>query len=159
MNKLHLSNIANISEICAAIVVVVSLAFIYQELQQNTKSTQDASYQQFLSNLTGLDVAEASDPELSRITSTGESSPDSLSREDWARFTKIVSARTAQMEYAFLSRSNQTISELHWQAVEPFMQYLFCLPGYRKTLDSEIGDIFATSFRVFLTTEIYPNCN
>ncbi|MGK0223110.1 MAG: hypothetical protein ACI9ON_002353 [Limisphaerales bacterium] len=147
-----------LSEIGAAVLVIVSLAFIYQELEQNTKATQDASYQQFLSNLTGMDLAEAADPELIRISSTAESEPESLSKEEWARFARIASGRIAQMEYAHMSRSNGTMSDLHWQAVEPHIGYLLCLPGYRMHLESDMGQIFSESFLQFLRTEIYPQC-
>ena len=158
MSARSLSNLASVAEIGAAIVVVISLIFIYQELEQNTLSTQDASYRQFLSNLTGLDLGEASDPELSRISSTGELYPDNLSDEDWIRFSKIASARLAQMEYAFLSRSNETMSDIHWQAVEPHLRYLFCLPGYRKFMNSGMDEIFSTIFLTYLTDVVYPSC-
>ena len=159
MNAEKLSKLASVSEIGAAVVVGISLIFIYQELEQNTLSTQDASYQQFLSNLTGLDLGEASDPELSRISSTGELNPDELSDEDWIRFSRISSARLAQMEYAFLSRSNETMSDMHWQAVEPHLNYLFCLPGYRKFMNSGMDEIFSIAFLTYLTDEVYPSCS
>ena len=158
MTKSNLSNLANLAEIGAALVVVVSMFFIYQELEQNTLSTQGASYQQFLSNLTGLDLAEASDSELSRLSTAGETQPDQLSEAEWLRFSKIASGRTAQIEYAYLSRINGTMNDTHWQAVEPHMQYLFCLPGYKKFLGSEMGSIFAVSFLEYLNSEVYPSC-
>jgi len=158
MTRLNLSGLASISEITAAILVVVSLAFIYQELEQNTRSTQDSSYQQFLSNLTELELAEASDLELSRISLTAETNPEELSEEEWFRFTKIAGPRLAQMEYAYLSKSNGTMSDLYWQAVVPHMGYLFCLAGYRKFMDSGMDQIYATNFLEFLEREIYPKC-
>ena len=101
---------------------MISLFFIYQALQQNTVSTQDASYQQFLSNLTELDLAEASDPELTRISLVTESAPTAISSLNWARFTRVASARVAQWEYAYISKTNGTISDSHWEAVQPHMQ-------------------------------------
>ncbi len=158
MSKPNLSNLASIAEIGTAVVVIVSLVFIYQELQQNTLSTQDASYQQFLSNLTNLDLAEASDPELARITHSAELNPEELSEEEWIRFTRIAGARIAQMEYAFLSKSYETMSALHWQAVEPHIRYLFCLPGYRKYLDDGMDQIYATPFLEYLENDVYSSC-
>jgi len=159
ITKPNLSNLASIAEIGTAVVVVVSLVFIYQELEQNTLSTQDASYQQFLSNLTNLDLAEASDPELARISYTAELNPDTLPEDEWIRFTRLAGARIAQIEYAYLSRINETMSDLHWQAVEPHMNYLFCLPGYRKYLDSGMEQIYATPFLEYLENSVYPSCD
>jgi len=158
MTKPNLSNLASIAEIGTAVVVIVSLVFIYQELEQNTLSTQDASYQQFLSNLTVLDLAEASDPELARIAHIAELNPEDLSEDEWIRFSRIAGARIAQTEYAFLSKSNETMSDLHWQAVEPHIGYLFCLPGYRKYLDDGMDQIFAAVFLAYLENDVYPSC-
>jgi len=88
MNKTNLSTLASISEIGAALIVFISIFFIYQELEQNTLSTQDASYQQFLSNLTGIDLAEASDPELANLSHIGETKPEVLSEDEWLHFLK-----------------------------------------------------------------------
>lgn len=159
MTRLKLSHLASISEIGAAIVVVISLIFIYQELQQNTKSTQDASYQEFLSNLTGLDLAEAADPELTRISLVAESTPEALSELDWARFLRIASARIAQMEYASISMTNSTMSESHWEAVHPHMQLILCQPGYRKFLIEGGDAIYASSYLDFINETMYPNCD
>ena len=156
---MKLSSFTAVTEFIAAVLVVVSLYFIYQELEQNTKSTQDASYQQFLSNLTGLDLAEAADPELARLSFLGESEPERLSQEEWMRFSKIAAPRIAQLEYAYLSRINGTMSELHWNAVEPHMQYLLCLPGYRKFLDSGMDQIYAGTFLEYLNKEIFTKCS
>ena len=136
----------------------MSLVFIYQELEQNTKSTQDASYQQFLGNLTNLDIAEAADPELSRISSLADINPEELSPDEWIRFSRLAAPRIAQLEYAYLSWSNETMSNMHWQAVEPHMHYLLCLPGYRKFMDSGMNQIYADMFLEYLSKEIYTNC-
>jgi hypothetical protein len=156
---LKLSKFTEISELVAAVLVVVSLVLIYQELEQNTKSTQDASYQQFLGNLTELDLAEAADGELSRISALADKDPAALSSEEWNRYTRLAAPRIAQLEYAYLSRLNGTMSDLHWQAVEPHLQYLLCLPGNRKFMDSGMDQIYADAFLSFLNEEIYPNCN
>lgn len=154
-----MSHLASISEIGAAIIVVISLFFIYQELQQNTISTQDSSYQQFLTNLTQLDIVEASDPELIRISLLAESNPSAISDLDWARFTRIASARVAQWEYAYVSKVNGTMSDSHWEAVHPHMQVMLCQLGYRKFLDDGGSLIYATAFLGFLIDDIYPNCD
>jgi hypothetical protein len=157
--KKNWSYLATISEIGAAIVVIISLLFIYQELQQNTLSTQDASYQQFLSNLTELDLVEAGDPELTRITLRAESDASVLSNLDWARFTRIASARIAQWEYAYISKINGTMSDVHWESVRPHMQFMLCQSGYQKFLNDGGTEIYAVTFIGFLEEEIFPQCD
>lgn len=156
--RVSLSGIASLAEIITAVVVIVSIVFIYRELEQNRLATQDASYQQFLSNLTGLEIAEAGDPELSRLADVGERHPEMLSESEWNRFKRLTAARVAQMEYAYLSRLNGTMHDTHWSGVRPHLNYLMCLPGYRKFLDSGMSEIYADSFVDYVRIEVIPAC-
>ncbi len=67
MSKLNLSNWANIAEIGTSVVVVLSLIYIGIELDQNTKATHANSWQTINALLIDLEIAEASDPELSNL--------------------------------------------------------------------------------------------
>ena len=158
MRKLSLSNWASIAEILAAVVVVLSLFYIGAELNQNTAALHDSSWQSVIDKMIDLDIAEASDPDLSRIMMTAESAPESLTREDWWRFSKIAAGRLGEIEYAFLSKRSGTLDDYRWGALEGYLAHLLCMPGYRRFW-SEMGDAaYHPEFVSFVETEVVAEC-
>lgn len=131
MTKLNLSNWANISEIAASIVLVLSLAYVGLEIDRNTKATQSASWQGIIDKMNDLDAIEASDPELSSVIIRAEASKNGMTPEEWWRFSRFAQARLGQLEFAFLALNDGTLGEYHWGAVEGYIQYMVCLPGYK----------------------------
>lgn len=132
MKKFNLSEWASIAEIIASIVIVISLAYVGMELNQNTTSMQQSSYQSTLGMLTEGDLLLASDNELNKIVTTAENDPSSLNEEDWSRFSRFAIARLGAWEYMFLARRSNSISQAHWDAFEPYFLTLLCTAGYRK---------------------------
>jgi hypothetical protein len=86
LKNLKLSEWANVAEIIASIVIVFSLAYVGLELNQNTKSIQQSSYQSTLSMLTEGDLLLAADADINRIVTAAESDPTKLADEEWSRF-------------------------------------------------------------------------
>jgi hypothetical protein len=132
MNRLTLSQWANIAEISASIVLVLSLVYVGIELDRNTKAVHSETWQAVVDKLIDLDVAEASSPELSRILILGESSPQDLTAEEWWRYSKFAEARLGEMEFAYLARTNDTLGESYWVALEGYLEQMVCKPGYRR---------------------------
>ena len=113
MIKLRLSEWANIAEIFASIVIVASLAYIGIELNQNTQALQQDSYQATVGTLVELDIAEATNADLSRIMLEGNSSPRELAPEEWARFVRIAYSRIGLWEYVYLSSRERQLAILN----------------------------------------------
>ena len=93
MKKLTLTNIAHIAEVIAAIVIVISIIYVGKELNQNTQVMHNQSWESVVDRLTEIDMGEAMDSELSQIIMRGESRPDSMTDEEWFRFSRFVLAR------------------------------------------------------------------
>jgi hypothetical protein len=132
MTRLTLSQWANIAEIFASIVLVLSLVYVGLELDRNTKAVHTESWQAVVDKLIDLDVAEASSPELSRLLILGDSSPQELSAEEWWRYSKFAESRLGQMEFAYLARNNDTLGESYWIALEGYLEHTVCRAGYQR---------------------------
>ena len=158
MAKLKLSDYANLAEIGASLVVVASLAYIGLEIQQNTKAVHASTFQAFVSNLTQVDLAVVTNPNLDRIITLGESSPSELSNEEWSTFERYSLARMGQFELAYLSFLEGTMSELLWSGVQSFVVSLLCKPGYRQFWDRNYQTAYAPVFQDYVQKEVLTSC-
>lgn len=155
--KLKLSEWANVAEIIASFVIVVSLAYVGLELNQNTTALQMSSYQDTLSKLISLDLAVAQSSELHKIVSVGKATPDALTEEEWSRFTHFIYPRLGIWEYLFLSRDLGGVSNSQWQAFEPYFVNLSCSPGYVRFF-RENEESYAGEFGDYLDNQVLSKC-
>lgn len=155
--KLKLSEWANIAEITASFVIVLSLAYVGLELNQNTTALQLTSYQDTLDKLTSLDLAVAQSSELHKIVSVGKENPDILTDEEWSRFTHFIYPRLGIWEYLFLSRGQGGVSNSQWVAFEPYFVRLSCTPGYIRFFE-ENEESYAGDFGEYLDGQVLANC-
>ena len=157
MIKLRLSEWANIAEIFASIVIVASLAYIGIELNQNTQALQQDSYQATVGTLVELDIAEATNADLSRIMLEGNSSPRELAPEEWARFVRIAYSRIGLWEYVYLSSREKAISDTQLIALEPYFIQLVCSNGLKKFwAENRVG--FSPEFAAYYELEARSAC-
>lgn len=132
MPGLNLSEWANIAEITASIVLVLSLVYVGLELDRNTKAVHSGSWQDVVDNLIELDMAEAASEEVSDLVFRGESSPANLTEEEWWRFSKFADSRLGQIEHAYLAKSSNTLGESFWVALQGYVEHTVCKTGYRQ---------------------------
>jgi hypothetical protein len=157
MKKLGLSGWANIAEIFASIVLVLSVIYVGLELDRNTKATQSSSWQGIIDKMNDLDAAEASDPEFASIIMRGETAANSLTAAEEWRFDRMAQARLGQLEFAFLALNDGTLGQYHWGAVEGYTQHMICLPGYLSFWRKNGATIYHQDF-VEHVSLIIPNC-
>jgi len=157
LKRLQLSEWANIAEIIASIVIVFSLAYVGRELNQNTTSIQQTSYQSTLDMLTQGDLLLAENAELDALISKGETNPEQLTAAEWSRFGRFVLTRFGAWEYMYLAKQENSISNAHWSAFEPYFMSQICRGGFRKYYD-ENGISFDITFREYLDDKISTQC-
>lgn len=156
MSKINLVVWARIAEIGTAIVVVVSLIYIAIELDQNTRATHTASWEAVLDLMVTLDQTEAT--ELGRFIERAELDPDTVTDEEYWKFSRMAQARLGVMEYAFLGIETETLSEYHWGAVSGYLGMTICKPGYRKVW-AEIGEaVYHPDFYAYVE-QVILNCD
>ena len=157
MRKLGLSDWAHVAEIIASIVIVVSLLYVGQELNQNTNSIQQSSYQSTLDNLIQGDLLLASDAELNDIVSRAEQDPDLVSEQEWSRFSRYALARFGVWEYVFAARESDSISETQWGSFSPYFEFLVCNTGYSRFF-AENRAFYGESFLRYVDSVSGENC-
>ena len=148
----------DIVELVGLIVIVGSLVFLIVEVRQNTKAMHSASYQSVLNILNEQDMSLATSAELNRIVMIGESTPEDLTDEELSRFTRFALTRLGQLEFAYLSFTNETISDVDWAAIQPFVQFTMCIPGFRAIWTEYGDDAYSPVFNRFVENEILSNC-
>jgi len=157
--KLQLEEWSHLSQILAALVVIASLAYVALEIEQNTKAVQAASYQAIVSNLTAVDLAVVTNPELDRIITKGESSPDELTLEEWSTFSRYSLTRIGQLEMAYLSFIEGGLNVTQWSGIEVYMPALLCMPGYSRFWDENYESVYAPAFVEYVKSNITTKCN
>lgn len=157
MKKLTLTNIAHIAEVIAAVVIVISIIYVGKELKQNTQAMHDSSWQATLDKLVDLDVTEATSLELSQIIIRGETRPESMTDEEWFRFSRFAQARIGILEYGYLSNRTDALGDYHWESIVGYLQQLICLPGY-QLFWSQHGEIIYHPDFVYYVDGLIANC-
>ena len=157
MKKLNLAASANIAEIVASIVLVLSVIYVGIELNSNTKATQSGSWQGIIDKMNDLDAIEASDAEFADLMMRGEQSPSALTTTEKWRFSRMAQARLGQLEFAYLALNEGTLGQYHWGAIEGYIQHMICLPGYRSFWRENGETIYHQDFANHVR-HIIPNC-
>jgi hypothetical protein len=157
VGKLRLSEWANLAEIIGTIAIVASLAYVGLEVHQNTKALQTESYKSVLEMISEGENILATDVELHRIYVTGTRSPESLSEEDWSRFTYFNFPRMGIWEYLYLGKLDNTITPATWSAFDPYFRDLSCMKGNRRFFEeNRVGH--ASLFMDYLDSGVFPHC-
>ena len=158
MSKLKLSEWANIAEIIASFVVILSLIYVGIELRHNTQALQHDSYQNVLDRMSQEQATLATNEGLLQIVMTAEESPETLTAIEWRRFRHLVLPSLGTWEYIYLANQDGAVSDLQWRAFEPYFLELVCSQGYRK-LWNELQYAFSTEYINYMNSMAIPNCD
>jgi hypothetical protein len=139
-----------IGEVVGAIAVVVTLVFLTIQLRQNTKSSQNASWQAIIRQLSDLDVLEATHPDLSSFFEVAEESPESLTDDQYRKFAKIAQPRFGALEYAYLANKNGTIDGFYWDGLHPYTKHLISKPGYQRFWEDQKHNVYHPDFIAYV---------
>ena len=158
MSKLKLSEWAYVAEILTSVVVIVSLAYVGLEVNQNTQALQNASHLSVNKLLQDGDIALATNEDLHRIVMVANKSPSDVSAEEWSRYTHYMLPRIGIWEYLYLAKQEEAISDNQWLAFEPYYLGLVCNRGNARFWE-EKQSAYAPAFRAYLETEVLPECS
>ena len=146
-------------EFVGAIAVVVTLVYLTIQLRQNTESSQNASWQAIIRQLSNLDVLEATDSELSSFFETAEESPESLTGDQYRKFVKIAQPRFGALEYAYLANKNGTIDGFFWDGLHPYTKYLISKSGYQRFWTEQKHNMYHPDFIAYVDSLVSENGN
>ena len=116
MRNLKLSEWANVAEIIASVVIVISLIYVGFEVNQNTQALQNEVHQNVLSILSDQQNVLVADAEFHEIFMTAETMPTNLSALEWSRFEQFMYPRFGVWEYLYVAIQDDAITDSVWSA-------------------------------------------
>ena len=158
MRKLSLSDWAHLAEVVTSVVVIISIIYVGIELRQNTQELQLASYIGTQESMINGDLTVAANADLNLIVMKANSDPESVSTEEWSRYTHYLYPRLGTWEFLFLSYRDETASVGQWLAFEPYFLNRICNAGYRRFWE-ENRPSFDLGFIVYVDDQIASICH
>ena len=158
MQKLSLSDWANVAEIIASFVIVGSLVYVGFEINQNTQALQHASYQNTLDRMGEEQRDLANNPDLLAIVMKAETSPEEMTPIEWRRFVHHTLPALGTWEYMYLARQDGAVAEMQWQAFDPYFRVQICSAG-RQRLAFEAQYAFSQDFASYVLDTVISNCD
>jgi hypothetical protein len=157
MKSLKLADWANIAEIVASIVIVISLGYVGLEINQNTKALQNESHRSTLEMMNAGQNILATDEEFHRIYIEGLGSPTDLSDAEWSRFVQFMLPRIGAWEYLFLAKLEGSVSPGAWAAFDPYFREMICMPGLTKFI-VDYESSYAPGFVEYVKSDPMRQC-
>jgi hypothetical protein len=118
VKNLKLSEWANVTEIIASVVIVISLIYVGSEVNQNTKALRSQIHQNVMAAMTDQQHIVVSDAEFHKIYVTAETAPSELSELEWSRFEQFLFGRFGVWEYLHIAIEDNTITITEWSSFE-----------------------------------------
>jgi hypothetical protein len=157
LKSLKLQDWANIAEIVAAIVIVLSLGYVGLEINQNTKALQNESHRSTLEMMNSGQNILATDEEFHRIYKLGLESPADLDEAEWSRFAQFTLPRIGAWEYLFLAKLEGSVSPGAWAAFDPYFREIICMPGLVRFV-GEYETSYAPDFVAYVKSDPMSQC-
>ena len=130
---MKLSDWAHVAEIVGAAAVIVTLAYLAVQIEQNTVAVEASTRQGRLDfgwQQTELLITR---PDLAKLVMEGEQSVDVLNDEERLVFYEFTTWRMATWELTYLEYIDGLIDEETWAAWNGYyMLFVEGKPGYRK---------------------------
>ena len=124
MRKVTLQDWAAIAEIVGTVAIVVSLIFVVQGLNQNTKALQVANLNQIYGAIGDLNSDIASSPELASLYVEKVFGVNGLKAEE-AQFAIVMRREMNQWEQFYLWNRDGVIGDDDWQTWDAYFSEYF----------------------------------
>ena len=146
---MDLGQLADIGEFLGGVAVIVSLVYLAAQIRQNTNSLRASTFQAATDSVTEFTALLGSDPELSRIYSSGLLGVEALSEHDRVQFYFLFVTIVRRLESAFFQREAGIIDEQQWAGFKQLASILLNSPGGREEWKRS-GQSFTKGFQDFV---------
>jgi hypothetical protein len=140
VKRIDLGDIGNLAEAVAAIGVIVSLAYLAVQIQQNTNAIQAASYQSVADQIADFQQGLAQNRDLARIYLTGIENPEQLTPTEKVQFEYHLGMLFARFDTAVELYNRGMIDERAMTPYSRFILYHFQFPGVAEYWEN--SDVF-----------------
>ncbi len=141
--------VSAIANVCAAISVIVSVAYLAVQVRKNTQATHSQTYQLATSALAEMAGIIGSDKALARVFRIGMVSADKLDEDELAQFGYLGISLFRRFENVFFQYQAGLVDEDFWTGHRDNILWFFHRPGMQAWWkDRKFA--FSKSFREFL---------
>ena len=143
-----------IAELCAALAVLASLAYLAVQIRQNTASVQSSTVARSSEILNRIRNHLWVDPEAMRIyllALSGEEIEDGI---DSVRARMFLVALARDYEAMFHQYVSGELPEGMWEGWRQEMLLVFTTPGGQDAMEAMAGTLLSQSFTAYLRSEV-----
>ena len=126
-----LDQIANIAEICAALLVIVSLIYVGLQIRQNTKAVRLSTAHNITEEFRDNYAAIAQQGDLAEIYLKGLVDVDSLNPTEQMRFYLHLHGLFRAFENAYYQKSEGALDPRVWKGINQQFVFLKDRPGFQ----------------------------
>ncbi len=131
MNASDIALAANIGEIIAAVLVVVSLVYVALQIRQNTHALKVTAAQAYVGNYNTI-TAQVTDPAFAVLWRKGLQDFDNLPTGEQIQVSAINGQLMRVMESAFLQWKSGALEDQLWEASERALKDTFMTAAFRQ---------------------------
>ena len=131
MNAIDIALIANIGEIIAAVVVVVSLIYVSLQIRQNTQTLKVTAAQTYV-GMYNTFTSDLTNPELAVIWHKGMQDFASLKGGELVQFSAVAGQLMRIFETAFSQWRRGALEDQLWLASERALIDSLAMPGFQQ---------------------------
>ena len=139
-----------ISQLVAAVAVVVSLIYVAAQVKASTRQARHDAGRDLAERVADVSSTVAADPELGKLLVQGGADPEVLSPGDQARFRALMNALFRGLEQQYLLHREGSLDGESWAAVERMIQDWVALPGV-QTYFRDRGRWYTTGFLEYVS--------
>jgi hypothetical protein len=125
-----LSQLSDIAQIIAAIMVVPSLIFVGLQMRQNTRAVRASMSQAHANGYHEIMGRLFDSEELAKLYMKGASHPEQLDTTESARFILMVAIQFRFFDASYAQYRDGQLSEMHWRSLEKIILGSFGSPGH-----------------------------
>ncbi|MGR8948528.1 MAG: hypothetical protein ACU84Q_10800 [Gammaproteobacteria bacterium] len=147
-----LEALGNIGDFIGGIAVVVTLLYLANQVRQNTKSTQSASYQAIVSSMSVFSREMAFEENRSALFVNGLLHPNELSESEQTRFALLMTSYFRSLENIHFQYQSKAIPDDVWEGWAYRIATSVQTPGCRKWWQVE-QRAYSGRFRKYINEE------
>jgi len=144
--------IGAVSELVAALAVVVSLLYLALQVKSNTESARTSTYQSVVAEFGALNRTMATTPDLSMLFIRGMEDFEALSADEKARCSQLFFVCFHNFENMYYQYKKGYLEDDVWLGWRRIMLAYHARPGFQVWWSLR-ADVFSQSFVDFLRTE------
>ncbi len=131
MNASNIALIANIGEIIAAIIVVVSLVYVALQIRQNTHTLKVTAAQTYVGMYNTI-TSDLVNPEVAALWHKGLQDFSSLEGGELVQFSAVCGQLMRVFESAYLQWRRGALEDQLWLASERSLKDTLAMPGFQQ---------------------------